>query len=180
MESNFISLESLEIAQPCRANWNTMTGDERARFCQSCKKNVYNLSEMTRDEAMRLIQEKEGHVCVRLHRRADGTVLTSDCPVGQTIPKRAPIARVFMAAMGFVAAMFGLRGAIASNSNDANITAGTPTTMDVEMGAVAPAPTPTPVPKHTRAKDHGNASRTKPSTRAKRISVKRIPGKIQL
>jgi hypothetical protein len=33
-------------------------------------------------EAERLVVEKEGRLCVRFHRRADGTVLTRDCPVG--------------------------------------------------------------------------------------------------
>ncbi|RYX85478.1 hypothetical protein EON83_05800 [bacterium] len=164
MQSTFISLESLEIAQPCRANWNAMTGDEQARFCQSCEKNVYNLSAMTRDEAMRLIQEKKGHMCVRLYRRADGTIITGDCPVGQTIPKRASIARVFAAALGFVAAFVGFRGAFASNSNGIAVAADNPGPNEPEMGIVGPRPTPkpTPVPKpaHGGKKDHGNASRT--------------------
>lgn len=37
---------------------------------------------MTRDAATRLIQEREGDLCALLYRRQDGTVLTSDCPVG--------------------------------------------------------------------------------------------------
>ena len=82
MNPNFIALEELQIAKPCRADWDKMTGDERARFCGSCHKNVYDLSQMTREAAQQLIAEKEGNVCVRLHRRPDGTVITSDCPVG--------------------------------------------------------------------------------------------------
>src|SRR3954452_5823731 len=37
-------LESIRIASPCKANWDDMVGDERARFCGQCAKNVYNLS----------------------------------------------------------------------------------------------------------------------------------------
>ena len=37
---------------------------------------------MTADEAVQLIHGREGNLCGRLFRRADGTVLTSDCPVG--------------------------------------------------------------------------------------------------
>ena len=37
---------------------------------------------MTAEEAVQVIQEKEGHLCVRLYRRADGTMITADCPVG--------------------------------------------------------------------------------------------------
>ena len=49
---------------------------------KACRKNVYDISQMTRAEAVKLIAETEGGVCVRLFRRADGTVLTSDCPKG--------------------------------------------------------------------------------------------------
>jgi hypothetical protein len=43
---------------------------------------VYNLSAMSSDEAANLIREAEGRVCVRLYRRADGSVMTRDCPTG--------------------------------------------------------------------------------------------------
>ena len=77
-----IPLEQIRVASPCHADWDEMTGTAQARFCQSCRKNVYNLSEMTRAQAEVLISEKEGHLCVRFYTRADGTVLTQDCPVG--------------------------------------------------------------------------------------------------
>jgi len=80
------ALEDLSIATPCKAAWSDMTqltaGDERIRFCGQCEKNVYNVVAMTRVEADQLIREKEGDLCIRLHKRADGTVITSDCPVG--------------------------------------------------------------------------------------------------
>ena len=59
-----------------------MTGDDRARFCGSCSKHVYNIAGLTAAEAVSLIEQAEGGLCVRLHRRKDGTVLTADCPVG--------------------------------------------------------------------------------------------------
>ena len=43
---------------------------------------MYNLSELTRDEAEALIVEKEGKLCVRYFQRADGTILLKDCAVG--------------------------------------------------------------------------------------------------
>ena len=77
-----INLDNLGVAAPCSAEWATMTGDERVRHCALCKKNVYNLSDMSRAEAESLIREKEGRLCVRFYQRADGTVLTANCPVG--------------------------------------------------------------------------------------------------
>lgn len=75
-------LEPIEIAAPCTANWDDMIGNEQVRFCGECKLNVYNLSGMTSVEAETLIQQNEGHLCVRFYQRADGKVLTQNCPVG--------------------------------------------------------------------------------------------------
>ena len=75
-------LNNIRIASPCPADWNEMYGDDRKRFCGDCKLNVYNLSGMTTEEAERLITNAEGRVCVRFYRRADGSVITEDCPVG--------------------------------------------------------------------------------------------------
>jgi hypothetical protein len=83
-------LDQIKIASPCSADWNKMAGDDRVRFCAECKKNVFNLSAMTRRDAEVLLKETSGNLCARLYRRADGTVLTEDCPVGLS----AKIARV--------------------------------------------------------------------------------------
>ncbi len=75
-------LNNIKIASPCSADWNAMYGDDRKRFCGDCKLSVYNLSGMTRDEAETLVTNAEGRLCVRYYQRADGTVITADCPVG--------------------------------------------------------------------------------------------------
>lgn len=151
MQSNFISLESIQIATPCRAEWNAMQrvqGSDCTRFCPSCGKNVYNLSAMTRDEATRLIQQKEGKMCVRLHRRSDGTVLTSDCPVGQSASrKRSRFAQLFAAVVGLGAALFGMSHVLANRSNDA---------PEVLTGVSFTAGQNLPLPSQTE--HHGNAS----------------------
>lgn len=77
-----ISLDQLKIASPCGMDWNEMQGDDRSRFCGSCEKHVYNFAAMTLEEGLALIEAKEGKICARLTRRYDGTVLTSECPVG--------------------------------------------------------------------------------------------------
>ena len=55
-----------------------MKGDDRARFCTHCRKNVYNLSAMPRDEAERLVCESAGSLCVRYERTSAGEVVTLD------------------------------------------------------------------------------------------------------
>ncbi len=76
------SLELIQIASPCTANWEEMKGDERTRHCGQCKLDVFNISAMTRDEATAFLAERTGRTCVRMFKRADGTVITRDCPVG--------------------------------------------------------------------------------------------------
>ncbi len=88
MEKFINPLENIRIASPCSADWNEMIGNERQRFCGACKLNVYNLSGMSKREAENLILQSEGRLCVRFYRRADGTVLTKDCPVGWQAIKR--------------------------------------------------------------------------------------------
>lgn len=75
-------LANIEVSAPCPASWDKMSGDDRVRFCQDCKLNVYNLSDMSASEAEELILQKEGRLCVRFFQRQDGTVLTDNCPVG--------------------------------------------------------------------------------------------------
>lgn len=75
-------LDRLRIASPCTVPWDEMRGDDRVRFCGQCEKNVYDLSAMTRAEAEQFLADHGVSACVRLFRRTDGTILTSDCPVG--------------------------------------------------------------------------------------------------
>jgi hypothetical protein len=77
-----LSLDRLKIASPCPADWETMTGNDQVRFCDRCQLNVYNISAMTRIETTELIAKTEGRLCAQIYRRVDGTVMTSDCPVG--------------------------------------------------------------------------------------------------
>src|SRR3954471_5482517 len=77
-------LPNIRVASPCSADWKAMTPveDERVRHCGSCEKNVYKLSDMTREEAEQLILAQEGRLCVRYYQRKDGTILLKDCEIG--------------------------------------------------------------------------------------------------
>jgi hypothetical protein len=70
------------IASPCTADWNRMKGDDRVRHCEQCNLNVYNFAELTYKEIEELVAAREGRLCVRLYKRADGNMITKDCPVG--------------------------------------------------------------------------------------------------
>ena len=98
-------LDGVRVAAPCRADWEKMVGDERMRYCDSCSLHVYNLSGMTRREAEALVASTEGRLCVRFYRRADGTILTRNCPVGLSALKRR-VARVAGSALSAVLGLF--------------------------------------------------------------------------
>lgn len=77
------ALDRLHVASPCDAAWEAMEGDGPVRRCHRCEKNVYDIAGLSTEEAVSLI-EREGPIpCMRLHRRADGTVITADCPLGR-------------------------------------------------------------------------------------------------
>jgi hypothetical protein len=156
MEAMKDILPEIRIASPCPANWDEMKGDERARFCAQCQKHVYNLSAMSAEAAAALIREKEGNLCGRLYRRADGTVLhAEDCPVGVVARQWRRVKSWAGAAASLVLLVFGAGRAQAGEKPSGKKPAPTPPDAPyVTMGAVClpspsptPAPTPTPKPK---------------------------------
>jgi hypothetical protein len=102
--TSHFDLDRIDVAKPCPAAWEAMSGDYRARNCGQCDRIVYNISGLSRREASDLIANREGRMCVRLHRRSDGTVLTNDCPKGL----RAYRLRVAKYAGSVLAAIIGL------------------------------------------------------------------------
>jgi hypothetical protein len=94
-----------------------MHGNERVRFCGECSLNVYNLSNMTKRDAEALILKTEGRLCVRYYHRSDGSILTSNCPVGLQAFKRRvsgiskAIASSVLSFFAGMAVLAGLQGA---------------------------------------------------------------------
>jgi ankyrin repeat protein len=74
------NLDRLTITQPCNEGWESMTGNDQVRFCQHCNLHVSDLSQMTRTEALRLVTESRGRLCVRYVRLPNGRIATSDLP----------------------------------------------------------------------------------------------------
>lgn len=69
-----------------------MEGDDKIRACSKCQKRVYNLTAMSRAEVDQLLATRDGRMCVRYFRRADGRIMTSDCPQGVKRTKRQRLA----------------------------------------------------------------------------------------
>ena len=100
-------LQNLRVASPCPASWREMEGDDRSRFCLECKRNVYNISDMTTAEAEDLLRNREGRLCVRYFQRADGRIMTKDCPKG-LMAARMRLARAVALTAGLVFGGFGV------------------------------------------------------------------------
>jgi hypothetical protein len=135
-------LEDVRIAAPCSASWDAMKGDERVRFCEACGKNVYNLSALPRREAEQLLADTGGAICKQLYKRADGTVITADCPVG--VVRRLRVRRVFAlatsaGALALAAVLYRSPVRVA-----VPVVAATPEPSAPAPTALAPAPAPTP------------------------------------
>lgn len=55
----------ISIPQPCHENWNEMLPEEKGRFCLSCQKCVYDLTNSSDDEILNISKQKD--ICVRLN-----------------------------------------------------------------------------------------------------------------
>ena len=81
-------LDRIDVASPCQADWDEMTGDEQVRFCQHCSKHVHDLSQITRNDVRKLVAASGGSLCVRYRKRPDGTLKTIERPEPLTQIKR--------------------------------------------------------------------------------------------
>lgn len=152
---------NLRVATPCRANWDQMEGNERARFCQQCQKHVYNLSSLSSAAAADLIREKEGKLCVRFYQRADGTVLHGeDCPAGlvarqwrYTRKMAGAFASLVLMALGLGKAQAEPPASGKTNQPAASATPyhpSSPIMGKICLPPSTPKPSPSPSPKATR------------------------------
>ncbi len=120
-------LDRVQTASPCSVRWDDMTGDDRTRHCAQCKLDVHNISRMTRAEAEAFLVSRIddggqpiGHrVCALIYRRADGTIITADCPVGiAALRTKARHALYRIAAvLGLTAVTAAAAAAVESNQN---------------------------------------------------------------
>jgi hypothetical protein len=143
-------LDGIRVASPCTADWNQMTGDDRARHCGECKKEVYNLSGMTRDEAEALLIERNGDLCVRYFQRHDGTILLADCTVGVVRRRR----RRWIAA-GAVTMLTGGVGAAGAVQHAARSELGSLRLQEVprmQVPSIEEVPPPPPAPRELQVR----------------------------
>ncbi len=68
-------INNLNIPNPCSEDIELMEGEGPERYCDKCAKNVYNLSDLTRDEAEALFEANEGSsLCINYNVFTSGKV----------------------------------------------------------------------------------------------------------
>jgi hypothetical protein len=144
-------LDNIRVASPCTADWNEMVGDDRVRHCGTCDKDVFNLSQMTRDEAESLVRDKHGELCARYYQRKDGTILTADCTVGKQQQRRRRYIAAGAAALlagGGAAALFARGDDDASEHRDTVGQIEVAPPVAIQGGISLPPPSPDPPVQH--------------------------------
>ena len=113
----------IRIAKPCNQSWAAMAGNDRVRHCGVCRKNVFNIAEMTAAEVETLIRDTNGRFCARLYRRADGGIMTKDCPKGlaKVRRKRAFALAQVGATMLLAGSLSGCMGSTGSGSETGDV-----------------------------------------------------------
>lgn len=145
----------LPIANPCHADWSSMTLSDRGRFCGQCSKVVQELAKLTEPQARALLASPptEG-LCVRYVHDATGEILFRRDVV--------PVGRLHRVRNAAVVALVAAGLPMAAGCSSAPPRMGSPVTLapppqpqmgDPVMGAapvMAPAPSasvaPVPAP----------------------------------
>jgi hypothetical protein len=75
-------LDEVAIETPCLVPWGEIQGAGHVRSCHVCRKNIFDLIEMTTPAAVQILAESDALPCVRICRAPDGRIVTADNPTG--------------------------------------------------------------------------------------------------
>ncbi|HEY8184728.1 MAG TPA: ankyrin repeat domain-containing protein [Pyrinomonadaceae bacterium] len=105
-------LNNLTVPSPCITDWDSMIGNDQVRFCEHCSLEVHNLSQMTRNQAQRLVARSNGRLCVRYYQDPRGRPVT--LPVRQKLHRIGR--RVSRVAAGAFTATLSITSAVGQDS----------------------------------------------------------------
>jgi hypothetical protein len=72
--------QSLRVHTPCHRAWESLEGDRERRFCSDCSLHVLDAALLTREQALRIVRESSGRVCMRLECGPSGQAIFRDSP----------------------------------------------------------------------------------------------------
>lgn len=148
------------IKNPCNEDWDAMSGGRKRRHCASCDKDVFHLSQMTQEEAQKLLRERDASICVRYAHDETGSILFRDSTLGGRLELQWEGVRKLVAAAALVVPGLALVACDAATT----------------MGDVAPAD-----PNYAGAHHRPSAPEPRPVTvtiidgEAPRVSVRPAP-----
>lgn len=70
------TLENFEVPKPCSMNWDEMTGNEEIRHCGKCQHQIYNISEMPKRRALKVLNQPNERVCISYLQDEQNQVIT--------------------------------------------------------------------------------------------------------
>ncbi len=111
-----------------------MAGSPQRRFCGDCQKNVHDVAKMTRREVLKVYNESDGHCCMRITRRKDGSVVFNERSLSEQVVAgaHAPLF-AFLSGLSLLVAA---RPALAQSAPSTDVPAGyTMMTLDAPSAA---------------------------------------------
>jgi hypothetical protein len=117
-------LDRLVIGFECRTAWERMRGEGPRRFCDECRREVFDFEQMLPAEIHARLQASRGALCVRLTRRDGHLVSARELELSEPATSRAP-RRVPTIAAGLVSAWLSTgTGAVAGAAQTGNAAVG--------------------------------------------------------
>jgi hypothetical protein len=124
-------------ATSCPARFGEMDGDERERMCDRCRKRVYDVDGLSTEEIDALVSKVQPGTT--LFRRADGTLIAGDCPVGRGRTRNA-LAMVAGGVVAFGVLVLALEGPQLLSPNKPQPSSSHGTYARVDAAAANPIP----------------------------------------
>lgn len=73
----------LDVPKPCHENWDTMTPDDKGRFCAQCSKTVIDFTRMSDHQIVQLLENSDSRVCGHVTTDQLNRTISSNEPVFQ-------------------------------------------------------------------------------------------------
>ena len=129
----------IPIPNPCDAAWDEMHDHGHHRFCDHCTTDVHDLSSLTQEEAMALLEaKKDEHLCVRYaHHEGEVFFKDSTSPVWR-LSRQLEGAKALLAAAALVVPMLAAGCEADSSNPDSTPEAVSPITIEEKGASLKP------------------------------------------
>ncbi|MBX7170249.1 MAG: hypothetical protein K1X72_04775 [Pyrinomonadaceae bacterium] len=74
------NLENIKVKNPCSMDWEDMTGNDEIRFCGRCQQNIYNISEMPKRRALKVLNQPNEKICISYFLDEKKQIITQTYP----------------------------------------------------------------------------------------------------